>query len=106
MSRQGKAMVRELIEDIEGVSQTWFELEIEGSSRKKTLVVEVSVDLDPNGAHHLRHACDEIERTFSAALREVSGDQVSKLKIVNRSRSADATSGQKSGKNESRSAPN
>jgi hypothetical protein len=107
MSRQGKAMVRELIEDIDGVSQTWFELEIEGSSRKKTLVVEVSFDLDPNSAHHLRHACDEIENTFRAVLREENGDQVSRLKIVNRSKSADAAGqgAKKSAPNDPRSAP-
>jgi hypothetical protein len=94
MSHQGKAMVRELIEDIDGVSQTWFELEIEGSSRKKTLVVEVSFDLDPNSAHHLRAACDDIEHTFNSILREENGDRVSKLRIVNRSRSADTGAGQ------------
>jgi hypothetical protein len=56
---QDKALVRELVERIDGVSRTWFELEIEGSSRKKTLVVEVNFDLDPNrpgscGRHAMR----------------------------------------------------
>jgi hypothetical protein len=83
MSRD-KAIVRELVERIEGVSRTWFELEIEGSSRKKTLVVEVNFDLDPNSAHFLRTACDEIERTFEAVLSEENGDVVSKLKIINK----------------------
>ncbi len=108
MSRR-KAMVRELIEDIDGVSQTWFELEIEGISRKKTLVVEVNFDLDPNSVHHLRAACDEIEDTFAAVLREENGDMISKLRIVNRSRSTDTGAGAKSGKsapNEGRPAPN
>jgi len=79
-----KAMVRELIEDIEGVNQTWFELEIESGSRKKTLVVEVSFDIDPNSAEHLRSACDQVENTFNSILREENGDRVSKLKIVNK----------------------
>jgi hypothetical protein len=102
-------MVRELVERIDGVSQTWFELEIEGSRREKTLVVEVSFDLDPNSAHFLREACDEIEDTFAAVLREENGDLVSKLKIVNKPRSAEIermSAGAKSGKgapNESRS---
>ena len=88
MSRQGRAMIRELIEDIDGVSQTWFELEIEGISRKKTLVVEVNFDLDPNSTHLLRAACDEIEDTFAAVLREENGERVSKLKIVNKAKSS------------------
>jgi hypothetical protein len=86
---QDKAMVRELVERIEGVAATWFELEIEGASRKKTLVVEVGFDLDPNSTHFLRAACDEIERTFKAVLREENGDVISKLKIVNKARQSD-----------------
>lgn len=82
---QEKALIRELIERIEGVTQTWFELEIEGSSRKKTLVVNVSFELDANSTHHLRATCDEIERTFKTVIGEENGDAVSKLKIVNRS---------------------
>ena len=89
MGAQDKAMVRELVERIDGVTQTWFELEIEGASRKKTLVVEVSFDNDPNSAHELRAACDEIERTFKAVLREENADVVSKLRIVNKSQQAD-----------------
>lgn len=112
MGGQGKAMVRELIEKIDGVSQTWFELEIEGGSRKKTLVAEVNFDLDANSAHHLRAACDEIESTFANIIREENGDLVSKLRIVNRSKSADTGTGMgaKQGKNnapnDQRSPPN
>jgi hypothetical protein len=79
-----KAMVRELVERIEGVTGTWFELEIEGRKRTKTLVVEVSFDLDPNSAHFLRAPCDEIEDTVATILREENGDVVSKLRIVNK----------------------
>jgi hypothetical protein len=82
---QEKALIRELIERIEGVSQTWFELEIEGASRKKTLVVEVSFELDTNSTHHLRASCDEIERTYRTVIGEENADAVSKLKIVNKS---------------------
>jgi hypothetical protein len=82
---QEKALIRELIERIEGVDQTWFELEIEGSSRKKTLVVEVGFDSDIDGTHALRTACDEIERTYKMVIGEENADAVSKLKIVNKS---------------------
>jgi hypothetical protein len=81
MSRE-KAIIRELIEDIEGVTETWFELEIEGQSRKKTLVVEVG-DL---GSEGVRDACDEIEHLYKMVTREEKSE-VSKLKIVNRSAS-------------------
>jgi hypothetical protein len=112
-----KAMVRELVERIEGVTRTWFELEIEGNSRKKTLVAEVSFDLDANSPHFLRAACDEIEDTVATVLREENGDLVSKLKIVHRAKqSADKTAdvaaaahGAKSTKtapSEGRSSPN
>ena len=92
---QDKAMVRELVERIEGVTRTWFELEIEGHKRKKTLVVEVSFDLDADSAHFLRTTCDAIEETVATVLREENSDMVSKLKIVNRAqqsadKSADA----------------
>jgi hypothetical protein len=111
-----KAMVRELVERIEGVTRTWFELEIEGHNRKKTLVVEVNFDLDANSAHFLRATCDEIEDTVATVLREENSDVVSKLKIVNRAqqsvdKSADAASaGQgakptKSATNDGRSTP-
>jgi hypothetical protein len=85
---EGKAMIRELVERVDGVRRTWFELEIEGGSRTKTLVVEVNLDLDANSTQHLRSACDEIEKTFSTILREENSDMVSKLRIVNQSSQA------------------
>jgi hypothetical protein len=78
-------LIREFIERIEGVNQTWFELEIEGSSRKKTLVVEVGFASDVDGTHDLRAACDEIERTYRTLIGEENADAVSKLKIINKS---------------------
>jgi hypothetical protein len=107
---QEKAMVRELVERIEGVTRTWFELEIEGHNRKKTLVAEVSFDLDPNSAHFLRATCDAIEETVATVLREENSDMVSKLKIVNKSAdAAPARHGAKSTKsapNDGRASPN
>ena len=89
---QNKAMVRELVERIEGVTRTWFELEIEGHNRKKTLVVEVSFDFDANSAHFLRAACDAIEETVAMVLREENSNMVSKLKIVSRAQQSAAKS--------------
>jgi hypothetical protein len=81
---EDKAMVRQLVERIEGVTRTWFELEFEGATCKKTLVAEVSFDLDANSAHFLRGTCDEIEETAATVLREENSDRVSKLKIVSK----------------------
>ena len=85
---QEKALIRELIERIDGVDQTWFELEIEGTNRKKTLVVEVGFELDANSAHHLRAACDQIEHTYRTVIGEENADVVSKLRLVNRSQAS------------------
>ena len=85
---QSKAMVRELVERIEGVARTHFELEIEGHHRKKTLVVEVDFDLDPSSTHYSRAKLDSIENTFATVIREDNGDVVSKLKIVSRTHQA------------------
>ncbi|KJC45447.1 hypothetical protein [Bradyrhizobium sp. LTSP857] len=87
---QDKAMVRELVERIEGVVGTHFELEIKGHHHKKTLVVEVDFDLDPNGSHFSRAKLESIENTFETVIREENSEVVSKLKIVGRtSRSTD-----------------
>ncbi|MDH6262060.1 hypothetical protein [Bradyrhizobium sp. BR13661] len=85
---QTKAMVRELVERIDGVAQTYFELEIAGHHRKKTLVVEVDFDLDPNSGHYSRAKLDAIEDTFATVIREDNADIVSKLKIVGRAQRA------------------
>jgi hypothetical protein len=87
---QDKAMLREFVERIEGVARTHYELEIEGSSRKKTLVVEVDFDLDPNSSHFSKAKIDSIENAFATIIREENGDAVSKLKILGRSEHATA----------------
>ncbi|MDN3272883.1 hypothetical protein QWJ07_01420 [Frankia sp. RB7] len=113
---QSKAMIRELVERLEGVARTHFELEIKGHSRKKTLVVEVDFDLDANSAHYSRAKIDSIENTFATVIREENGDVISKLKIVGRAHQAankiaDASTGHgasstKNAKTDLRSSPN
>jgi ATP-dependent DNA ligase len=85
---QSKAMVRELVERLEGVARTHFELEIKGHSRKKTLVVEVDFDLDANSSHYSRAKIDAIEDTFATVIREENSDVVSKLRIVSQAHQA------------------
>lgn len=46
---QGKAIVRERVEQIPGVTRTWFEIEFdEADDLTKVLVVEVNFKTDPN----------------------------------------------------------
>ncbi|HLG84572.1 MAG TPA: hypothetical protein VKY22_26485 [Bradyrhizobium sp.] len=80
-----KSILREFVEGIEGVSRTHYEIEIKGSSRRKTLVVEVDFDLDPGSPSYSRMKVDAIADGFAMILREENGDLVSKLKIIGRS---------------------
>lgn len=95
---QDKAMVRELVERIEGVAATHFEIEIAGHNRKKVLVVEVDFDLDPNSNRYSRAKVDLIEQTFATIIREENSDVISKLKIVSQARpTADKIAGATAG---------
>ena len=76
-----KAMVRQRVERIAGVSRTWFELGIENSTLTKTLVVEVEFDTDPNNSQCRRHALDAIKDTAVAVL-ENGTMIVSDIKII------------------------
>lgn len=113
---QDKAMVRDYVERLEGVSKTHFELDIKGATRNKTLVVEVDFDLDPNSSGYSRAKIDAIADAFATMMREDNAEVVSKLKIVSRaqpsaSKSASAVTGQaatpaKSAPAEARPTPN
>lgn len=80
-----KSMLREFVEDIEGVSRTHYEIEINGSRQRKTLVVEVDFDLDPSNSSYSRAKVDAIADAFAMILREENGDRVSRLKIIGNS---------------------
>jgi hypothetical protein len=88
---QDKAILREFVERIEGVAQTHYELEIEGSNRKKTLVVQVEFDLDPNSSDYSRAKIDAVEDAFATIIREENSDVVSKLRILGRPQQAATT---------------
>ena len=79
---EDKSILREFIERTEGVAQTHYEIEFKGSSRQKTLVVEVDFDLDPSSGTYSRAKIESIADAFAMITREESGDFVSKLKIV------------------------
>jgi hypothetical protein len=78
----GKAIVRERVEKIDGVSRTWFEWTSRDSTMAKTLVVEVEFDTDPNNSHFRQSVIDEIYETVDAVLKNETTMIVSHLKIV------------------------
>ena len=64
-----KAIVRQHIEKIEGVSRTWFEWDWDApDTRSLALVVEVEFDTDPNSLQF--RGVDAIRDTVIAVLRE------------------------------------
>jgi hypothetical protein len=56
----GKAIVRERVEKIDGVSRTWFEWLSRYSTMAKTLVVEIGYDTDPNNDRFRQSVVDAI----------------------------------------------
>ncbi len=81
MSTSDKAIVRQQVERIAGVSRTWFEWGAEGPTLQKILVVEVEFDTDPNNSQCRRHVLDAIRDTALDVL-ENGTMLVSNLKII------------------------
>ena len=81
MFASDKAIVRQHVERIPGVTQTWFEWGIEESTLTKTLVVEVDFDTDPNNSQCRRHVLNAIKDTAVGVL-ENGTMIVSDLKII------------------------
>lgn len=78
-----KAVVREAVEKIDGVTRTWFEWGFEpGNKQIKTLVVEVDWDTDPNSPNHRPFMLDSIESAVKEALTEKTTMAVHGLRIV------------------------
>jgi hypothetical protein len=79
-----KAIVRQHVERIDGVTRTWFEWSREEDALVKTLVVEVAFDTDPNSPQHRPSVLDAIEDTVIEVLRNETTMLVTHLKIVPR----------------------
>jgi hypothetical protein len=79
-----KAIVRQHVERIDGVTRTWFEWSREEEALVKTLVVEVAFDTDPNSPQHRPNVLDAIEDTVIEVLRNETTMAVTHLKIVPR----------------------
>ncbi|HEV7446872.1 MAG TPA: hypothetical protein VGO18_30175 [Steroidobacteraceae bacterium] len=81
---EDKAVVRQHLERIAGVTRTWFELSHVGGALLKTLVVEISFDTDPNAASYNQAAIDSIFDTAKGVLTDETTMTVSDLRIVPR----------------------
>ena len=80
-----KAIVRQHVEKIAGVSRTWFEYNLEDATLLKTLVVEVEFDTDPNNYLQFRqNVIDAIRDTALAVMKNETTMVVSHFKIVPR----------------------
>jgi hypothetical protein len=77
-----KAIVRQHVEKIDGVSRTWFEWTSRDSTMAKTLVVEVNFDTDPSNTSFRRSVIDAIHETVEGVLKNETTMIVSHLKIV------------------------
>lgn len=77
-----KAVLRQHLEKITGVSRTWFEWSWEDLNPVKTLVVEVDFDTDPNEAEFQRNVLDAIYETAAGVLQNETTMTVSHFKAV------------------------
>ena len=78
----GKAIVRERVEKIDGVSRSWFEWLSRDSTMAKTLVVEIEYDTDPNNDRFRQSVIDAIYETVDAVLKNETTMTISHLRIV------------------------
>jgi hypothetical protein len=84
-----KAIVRQHVEKIDGVSRTWFELTLKDEMLVRTLVVEVEFDTDPNCSGFRQSVLDAIKDTAVGVLANETPMIVSDLKIVPEGRTED-----------------
>jgi hypothetical protein len=82
--KRDKAIVRQHVEKIEGVSRTWIEWSYEEGHMVKTLVVEITADTDPNCPDFEKGLIDAIEETARDVLERETPMIVSHLRIVPR----------------------
>jgi hypothetical protein len=81
-----KSVLRERVEQIDGVSRAWFEWILENSMMAKILVVEVEFDTDPYDPRFRQDALDAIENTMMELTKNETTAIVGHLRIVPKSR--------------------
>jgi hypothetical protein len=77
-----RAIVRQHLERIDGVSRTWFEWTYKDGTPLKTLVVEVDFSTDPNESGYRPAVIDAINTTAVEVLTLETTMVVSFLKVV------------------------
>jgi hypothetical protein len=73
------------MEQIDGVSRTWFEWVLEDSMMAKILVVEVGFDTDPSDPRFRQSVLDAIENTIMELTKSETTTIVGHLRIVPKS---------------------
>ena len=81
----GKSILRQRVEQIDGVSRTLFEWILEGSMIAKILVVEVEFDTDPSDPRFRQSVLDAIENTIMELTKSETTSIVGHLRIVPKS---------------------
>ncbi|MDV2987306.1 UNVERIFIED_CONTAM: hypothetical protein Q9R58_23635 [Methylobacteriaceae bacterium AG10] len=77
-----KAIVREKVEALRGVTRTWFEWTSAGDPFKRELVVEVDAETDPNTSGFNSALLDAISAEVAHVLENETTMQVQSLRIV------------------------
>ena len=78
----GKSILRQHVEKIDGVSRTWFEWILEDSMLAKILVVEADFDTDPVNPRFRQEVLDAIENTLMDISKNETASIVGHLRIV------------------------
>jgi hypothetical protein len=78
----GKAIVRERVDKIDGVSRAWFGWLSRDSMMAKTLVVEIEYDTDPNNDRFRQSVIDAIYETVDSVLKDETTMTINHLRIV------------------------
>jgi hypothetical protein len=78
----GLAIIRRRMEQIDGVSRTWFGWVLEDSMMAKILVVEVEFDTDPGDPRFRQSALDAIESAMMEFTKGETTSMVGHLRIV------------------------
>ena len=83
---QDKAIIRQEIEKISGVTRTWFEWELMNDGQACCLVIEVDRSTDPNAPDNFIGTLHEIERVTKRTLSAMTTMRINKVRVVPRPR--------------------
>jgi hypothetical protein len=79
---ENKSVLRQRVEQIDGVSRAWFEWILEDSMMAKILVVEVEFDTDPSGPRFRQSVLDAIENAVMELSKNDTTAIVGHLRVI------------------------